>query len=151
MTVGSTNVSWRIPAGALAAAALFGACAAPVAVTPAEPADPDCAAVVAALPERISGQEQRTTDPPSDSTAAWGDPPIVVRCGGSPPAALAPDSPLTSINGVDWFAEELTGGFRFTSVGASPQLEVTVPRAYSPEASVLLQVQGAATSPTPPG
>lgn len=125
-------------------------CAAPVAVTPVQTAAPQCAALVGALPERLSGQERREVRPESLATAAWGDPPVVLRCSVAPPASLQPDSALTRINGIDWFAEERSRGFVFTSVGRSPAVEVTVPDAYAPEGNILAELSPVLTSQTLP-
>ena len=145
MSRGGTSVSPmslpRALGAALAASAvILTGCAAPVAVPTSEPADPACQALVARLPERVSNQEQRTVEPDNGTTAAWGDPPIVLRCGVGEPAAIRPDSPLTEINGITWFAEERSQGYVFTSVGVEPRVEVTVPDAYAPEGSVVVQL-----------
>lgn len=122
-------------------------CAAPVAVPASDPGDPACAALVAQLPERLSNQERRTVELDTGAAAAWGDPPVVLRCGVGEPAGLQPDSPLTEINGITWFAEERSKGYVFTSVGLQPRIEVTVPDAYAPEGSVLLQLAPALSAP----
>lgn len=135
--------------GATAALCLvLAACAAPVAVAPVESAGPACAALTAALPDRLSGQERRTVQPESDSTAAWGDPPIVLRCAVPTPPTLRPDSSLTQINGIDWFAEERSRGYVFTTVGRTPSVELTVPDAYAPEGNILAELAPVLTSQT---
>lgn len=144
---GTTVSPVTLPRRMIAAAALstlaLTACAAPVAVPPSESTDPACAVLVARLPERISDQERRAVQPDNGTSAAWGDPPVVLRCGVAEPAALRPDSPLTEVNGVSWFAEERSKGYVFTSVGLEPRVEVTVPDAYAPEGSVLVQLSPA--------
>lgn len=157
MSSGGTTVSLvTLPRMAAATVALSGlaltvlvltGCATPVAVPVSEPADPACAELVARLPERVSNQERRTVEPDNSTTAAWGDPPVVLRCGVIEPAALRPDSSLTDINGVTWFAEERSKGYVFTSVGLEPRVEVTVPDAYAPEGSVLVQLAPALSAP----
>ena len=59
---------------------------------------------------------------------------------GDSSAAYQPTSQLFSVNGVDWLAEELSSGFRFTTVGLPVNTEVTVPDAYAPEADVIAQL-----------
>jgi len=135
----------------IAAALGVAGCGTPVAVPPPEPADPACAAAAELLPERISRQERRTTEPESVGTAAWGDPPVVWRCGVPQPEALRPDSNLFEINGITWFAEELTRGYRFTTRELTADVEVTVPQNYAPEANVLLQLGPALTPLKSPG
>ena len=146
MSVGSLTVFPVVIAAALGVAG----CATPVAVTPPEPEVPACAAAADLLPDRISGQERRTTEPESAATAAWGDPPVVWRCAVPQPEALRPDSSLFEINGVTWFAEELTRGYRFTTRELTADVEVTVPQNYAPEANVLLQLGPALTPLKPP-
>lgn len=148
---GATVSPATLPAKRVAMVAMWGlvlvGCAAPVAVPVSEPGDSMCAELVARLPERLSNQERRTVEPDTGSAAAWGDPPVVLRCGVAEPAALQPDSPLTEINGITWFAEERSKGFVFTSVGLQPRVEVTVPDAYAPEGSVLVQLTPALSAP----
>lgn len=113
-------------------------CAAPVAVPVPQPSESVCAESEALLPAAIRGQERRSTEPASDLTAAWGDPPVVWRCGVGEPPGLQPDSSLIEINGITWFAEELSAGYRFTTLDLLADVEVTVPDAYSPEAEVIV-------------
>lgn len=115
-------------------------CAAPVAVEVPGDAVDACVQAAELLPTTVRGQERRETTPPSDLTAAWGDPPVVWRCGVGSPAALRPDSSLIEINGISWFAEELTGGYRFTTIGLQPDVELTVPKNYAPEAEVVVRL-----------
>ena len=53
-----------------------------------------CAQVISALPLQLDGQNLRrtTSNPPSPSIVAWGDPAIVLRCGVARPASLHPGS-----------------------------------------------------------
>jgi hypothetical protein len=111
------------------------ACSGPVSVEPPDPpthADA-CADFMAGLPDEVAGQASRDTDPESALTAAWGDPAITVRCGVSPPDTLDATSQLITADHVDWFPEELTKGYLFTTYGRVTVVEVTVPDDYSPE------------------
>ena len=92
-----------------------------------------CADFMAALPDELVDQSPRDTDPASDLTAAWGQPAITVRCGVPDPAALNPASELTVVGDVEWFAEELTEGYAFTTYERVANVEVTVPDDYAPE------------------
>ncbi len=106
--------------------------------------------MIESMPNRVAGQEQRRTEPESTATAAWGDPPISVRCGVATPAAYEPTSQLLSVNGVDWLVEQLSSGFRFTTIGLPVNTEVTVPAAYSPEADVVAQLSLPISRAIPP-
>ena len=44
-----------------------------------------------------------------------------------------PSSQLIDVNGLEWFAEELTQGYLFTTYGLAANVEVTVPDDYAPE------------------
>ena len=81
---------------------------------------------------------------------AWGDPPIVLRCGVATPTGLTSTSQLTLVDGIAWFAE--TNGERtiFTATDQSPLVEVSVPRAYAPEAGVLVELGAAISAANPP-
>ena len=139
-----------VGAVAVASTLLLSACAAPVAVPPAAAPPAACAALAAELPKRLAGQDRRTTEPDSTSTAAWGDPPISLRCGVDRPAAYQPTSELVAIDTIDWLPEPLSGGVRFTTIGRSTGVEVTVPNAYAPEASVLAELSPAVSRAIPP-
>jgi Protein of unknown function (DUF3515) len=117
-------------------------CARPVAVpgpdpSPDQPAAAACAAFTAALPEQLSTVgTRRRVDPPSTLTAAYGDPPVALRCGVPRPAALTATSTLVTVDGIDWFPEELTGGWLMTTTGLVANVEITVPAAQGPAPSV---------------
>ena len=98
--------------------------------------------MIDALPRTVAGQDRRTTTP-EGLTAAWGDPPIVLRCGVPRPAALMPTSQLVTVDGVDWFAEPLSNGYLFTTYGRAAYVEVAVPSAYQPPAAVLTELAAA--------
>jgi len=98
-----------------------------------------CSALHKALPSTLLGQDSRRTSPSSDTTAAWGKPPVVLRCGVGTPAVLDPKSATydptaqaEDINGVCWVDEKAAdGATRFTTVKQRTYVEVTVPSAYS--------------------
>jgi hypothetical protein len=102
-----------------------------------QPPPSPCARLIAALPDSLDGHERRETRPRPDATAAWGDPPIVLRCGVGVPAAYRPTSQLFTVNGVDWFSEELSAGYLFTTIGRRPGVELSVPDDYRPEINPL--------------
>ena len=88
-----------------------------------------CQAVAAYWPQTVGPYEPRVTAVQSGGVAAWGDPPIVARCGKQPPGPTT--DPCVDVNGVDWVATTLDdGGTMFTTYGRSPALEVLVPAEY---------------------
>lgn len=138
----------------LVPALLLSGCAkgVPVAVPDPEPTGQDallCATLKADLPEKLLGQGTTATDPWSSLTTAWGDPAIVVRCGVPAPDALTETSQLLSVDGVDWFPEELERGYVFTTYGLALNVEVTVPDTYAPEAEALVELSPAVAGTIP--
>ena len=99
--------------------------------------------------------ERRDVDPDSSLTAAYGDPPVAVRCGVPEPGALVATSELVTVDGIDWFPEELTAGWLMTTVGRAANVEITVPDAQGPAPSVAADLAPTildalpATSPKP--
>lgn len=128
-------------------------CSTAVEVTPPADVDPatvqTCAGLVGALPATVSGQDSQDTDPESSLSAAWGEPAIVLRCGVPRPAALEPSSQLATVNGVDWFVEELTGGYLFTTYGRQAYVEVSVPNDYAPEIGAVTELSAAVAEAVP--
>jgi hypothetical protein len=110
-------------------------------VAPPEPtgaAASACEQLDPALPETVSGETATATDPESPYTAAWND--VLLRCG-TPDPDVDPTAQLISVEGVDWFPEELPGGgTRFTTVGLVANVAVDVPRRLRPEAGVLVDL-----------
>jgi hypothetical protein len=147
----------RVCAAVGVSAFLLASCASestdPVPVATASPttarSDAACALLDQALPETVLDQVQRPTTPQSPTTAAWGDPEIVLTCGVGRPAARAPGAQLFDIQGITWFAEELTAGTRFTSEGRIANVRVDVPDDYRPEAEALIDLAPAINATIP--
>ena len=118
------------PLLALSPVLLLAACGPqPVRAVPFEASDsPACQAVADHWPQTVGGLEQRVTAVQSPGVAAWGDPPIVARCGKEPPGPTT--DPCIDVAGVDWVATELDDGTMFTTYGRDPAVEVLVPSAY---------------------
>ena len=136
-------------------------CSADVEVRPTSPtgaAAKQCSALVAQLPDRVAGQQARPVQPAAVLGAAWGDPPIVLRCGVAEPASLQADSSCFVVNDVGWLAERdghpVTGtepvdsDLVFTTIGRSTYVEVTVPDDYQPAADALVDLAGAIVAAT---
>ena len=131
---------------------LLAGCSQAVAITPPAP-DPTaaaaCAKLAAALPATVAGQDRRDTAPDSDLTAAWGDPPIVLRCGVARPTGLTQTAQVTSIDGVDWYPQERTAGYVFTTSGRVAYVELAVPSTYGSQAGGLPDLGAAITAAVP--
>ena len=90
---------------------------------------PVCRQVAERWPDTVGRLGARVTAVQSPGVAAWGDPPIVARCGKAP---LGPTTDqCIDVDGVDWVATTLDdGGTMFTTFGRSPAVEVLVPADY---------------------
>ncbi len=120
--------------------------------TPTGAVGTQCAALVAAAPSTVADQDAREISPSSRYVAAWGDPAIVLRCGGAAPAALTPTSQCFVVSGVGWLVTQ--GGVEvdparvpsatltFTTVGRSAYVDVTVPGSYQPAADAVVDLAG---------
>jgi hypothetical protein len=83
----------------------------------------------AALPHRVDGRDATGVTPRSTTTAAWGDPPVVLRCGVGRPRGFTATSEVVEVDGVSWFLRETRTGYLFTAVGRRAFVEVRVPSA----------------------
>jgi Protein of unknown function (DUF3515) len=122
-------------------------CGRAVTVTPAVADSSEtarCQVLNVGLPDQLSGERRVAVANDNGTTAAWGGPAIVWRCGVSRPPTLVPTSQLITVDGVDWFPQELTDGTRFTTAGRRPWVELTVPDAYPAPAGLLADVPTAA-------
>ncbi len=108
-----------------------------------------CHALAGALPQSLQGHPRRTTTPQSERTAAWSEPPIVLRCGVERPAALVATSDVYAVSGVDWFAQHLSNGDRFTTSGRQAYVEVTVPNGPDVGVDVLTDLAKAIAATDP--
>jgi hypothetical protein len=113
---------------------------------------PVCQDLHQALPDVLDDREARPTRPSSPGTAAWGDPPVRLRCGVPRPQGLLPTSEVIVVEGVDWFR---TPGaeYVFTTSGRRVQVEVRVPRSVPGEQATapLVDLAGAVSSTVPHG
>lgn len=118
-------------------AGLVAGCSSSVKVEPFEQSDSQVCGVVAdSWPPAVAGQPQRAdVAVQSQGVAAWGDPPIIARCGAPMPEPTTDQ--CLDVDGVDWVALPLEDGVRFTTYGRDPAIQVLVPDAYAPEPLVL--------------
>jgi hypothetical protein len=47
------------------------------------------------------------------------------------------------IDGVGWYSERVDDGYRFTTIGRSVPVELTVPEEYAPEGDAVVDVAAA--------
>lgn len=97
-----------------------------------------CSPLVADLPDTLLGADRATVQPESEIMAAWGDPPIGLRCGVPRPSALEMDSILEEVNGVAWLAQPEDAPTLYTAVEREAYVELTVPPSYGAPAEALI-------------
>lgn len=98
----------------------------------------ECQDVLTNAPIRLLGELQRETTPSDAAAIAWGDPPIVLTCGEQ--SAIAPDSQVIEVNGIDWAVQSSNSGTVFTTYQSSPTVQLRVPVTYRPEIDALSEL-----------
>jgi hypothetical protein len=92
---------------------------------------------------------RRDVEPGQPGIAAWGQPPIILRCGVSPPTGLDPSLAVLDVSGVGWRSLDGEGGTFFYTDDRAAVVEVAVPDDYAPEAEVLVDLAEAVESSVP--
>lgn len=93
----------------------------------------DCAALIAGLPDDVVlGGHRVATRPSSAYTAAFGSPPVTLRCG-APLPAFDPTDDVVVVDGVQWLHLPASGDAENLIAWKSPTLlAVHIPHAYLP-------------------
>jgi hypothetical protein len=112
-----------------------------------------CSDLVAALPATVDGAERREIDPADAPAAAWGDPPILLRCGVDTPEGFDEFATCQETNGVGWFIpeEQLTGAaepITMTTIGRDVNIEVSLPVEHFPPANTMVDLAEAVKQTT---
>ena len=117
------------------AVAVLSGCSSTVEIAPAPLATDDvCRAVASAWPAEVGDHERREVSD-AGAGAAYGDPPIIARCGVPAPGPTTDD--CIEVDGLGWVAQGLSDGTRFTTFGRDPAIEVLIPKDYAPEPLLL--------------
>ncbi len=102
-------------------------------------ASPQCAALTAALPQRLGDYQRATPAPPvPPATAAWragsGGDPIVLRCGLDRPTDFVVGAPIQVVDAVQWFREADSSGDLTTwfTVDRPVYVALTLPQGSGP-------------------
>jgi hypothetical protein len=146
MRRGARRVALLLPP--VVAACGFGAVSVP-SHTPLPDTERVCAELVAALPEVVDDAVRRDVEPPSNAVGAWGQPPIILRCGIPEPGGIDPTMAVLEVAGVGWFSLPGEGGTFFVTADRSAVVEVAIPDDYAPEADVLVDLAPAVTDTVP--
>lgn len=107
-----------------------------------------CRALIKALPDSIADQPRRKVADEGGYGAAWGDPPIVLRCGVPKPQGLDAFATCQVVNGVAWFIPEAQSqgnpvDITMTTVGRRQNVEVSLPEDYFPPANAMVDLASA--------
>jgi hypothetical protein len=147
---GSRRVRGVVPFGLLVV--LAGCADGPVSIpsTDASPADRVvCERFLSDLPTRLAGEQERALARNDALGEAWGDPAIILTCGGDLPADFDRFSRCIEANGVGWFVpadaeSDQSATATLTAAGYRPVVQVSVPGDYRPEgvASVMAELAG---------
>ncbi|KGN28827.1 hypothetical protein N798_17475 [Knoellia flava TL1] len=124
------------------AVVVLSGCSSAVEVAPAPLANGDvCRAAASAWPDEVGGKARREVSDAGAGTA-YGDPPVIARCG--VPALGPTTDDCIEVDGLGWVAQALSDGTRFTTFGRDPAIEVLVPKDYAPEPLLLPAFSAAA-------
>ena len=113
-----------------------------------------CTALLEALPSSVSDQKARQVHDAGGYAAAWGDPPIVLRCGVQRPAAMDRFASCQVVNGVGWFIPESQSSdapVTLTTMDRAVFVQVRIPRDYFPPAATMVDLGPAVRRTLPPG
>ncbi len=108
-----------------------------------------CAHLVDALPSRLGALPARRVTGSSRAAAAWGNPPVVLRCG-LPPRA-GPVGDLLTLDRVDWTFEADNTGVTWWTVRRRVTVEVRVPGRYDSQGPLLAMLSPALLRTVPAG
>ncbi|MDQ3762895.1 MAG: DUF3515 domain-containing protein [Actinomycetota bacterium] len=95
----------------------------------------DCARLLVALPEKLDGGElgalerRELAAPAPVGAAAWGEPPVVLRCGMDRPAELTATSRLLAVSGAQFLEIASPGTSTWVAVDRPVYVVVDLPPA----------------------
>jgi hypothetical protein len=129
------------------------ACAADQVRVPTPELDADeeraCRALVADLPETLAGADRVEVEPSDAPAAAWGEPPVVLSCGGEVPDNFGRTAFCQEVNGVGWYVPDAAladeaRDVTMVTVGYLPIVTVEVPAELRPEGLATVSAELAA-------
>jgi hypothetical protein len=97
-----------------------------------------CRQLVADLPQTLADAERVEVEPGHAPGAAWGDPPVVLSCGGRVPDGFSRTAFCQEVNGVGWYVPDAalkdeSRDVTMVTVGYRPIVTVVVPAELRPE------------------
>ncbi|MGY1617691.1 DUF3515 domain-containing protein [Geodermatophilus sp. SYSU D00691] len=121
----------------------------PVEAPPAAPgAEAPCTTLLGAMPLELAGELSRPVQSDSPFVYAWGDPPVVLRCGVDRPAGFDVTASLIQINAVQWFVDDSDPDVVvWTAVDRPVHVEVRIPSSIDSGPATALSTIIATTLP----
>jgi hypothetical protein len=109
-----------------------------------------CARLTDHLPNQLENLNSRLVNPRGPLVHAWGNKPVVLRCGVPTPAGYDPNSVSTAaVNGVDWFQQVFPEKVVWTAVRKTANIELTVPTSYDAQGGFLVDIGAAVAAAVP--
>ncbi len=104
---------------------------------------PLCTEFIKVLPTEVGGLEQREVTPPSGLAAVWGEPPVILTCGGLMPPEFTDLAACEEFAGVGWFTPEdqlkdPSVDAQVTTIGIKPLVSVLIPAGQRGNAAAIL-------------
>jgi len=93
-----------------------------------------CPRLLHALPQRLGNLAARDVEG-GGSAAAWGDPPVLLRCGVAP--RIGPVGQIVVLDGVDWTTDVDNSAVTWTTLGRGVTVSVRVPGHYDSQGPLL--------------
>jgi hypothetical protein len=106
-----------------------------------------CPPFLAALPLTLTGLAARPVDSSSPFVSAWGEPPVLLRCGVARPRGFVIGAQTIAVNGVTWYPEPHGNRTIWTTVDRPVHIEVSVPTGYASGPVAILSTAIARTLP----
>jgi hypothetical protein len=108
-----------------------------------------CREVVAHLPAALGDLPRRPVTAGAAQSAAYGDPPITLSCGGAPAPSLAPTAQVFPLSGACWTVQEQPDATVWTSLYRAVPVRVRVPGAYPQPGQKVIAFSGAVRAGDP--
>jgi hypothetical protein len=110
--------------------------------------DVDCKAMFADSPQKVSGEDKILVE--DDNAAAWGAPPIILRCGVEVPEGYSSSAECYPVGELCWYPQKTADGYLFTVTDRDFFVSVEVPEDYQPYSDALADLATTVQKHDPP-
>jgi hypothetical protein len=118
----------------------------------AYPTKPDsstnCKALFADAPQKVGGEHRILVK--DDNAAAWGAPPIILRCGVEVPEGYTATSECYPVGDLCWYPQKIVDGYVFTVTDRELFVSLEIPDDYQPFSDPLTDLAAAVAKHVPP-